>query len=113
MAFEQFTTEELEKIRGGDLSGLSLEKLQLLRSEVAGMQQPVQAAPVAPVAQAPIEPAPTQRLRSMAQGVTLGGADEIEARLRSAVTGRPYEEVLAEIRGQMRAYQQQAPLESL
>jgi hypothetical protein len=115
MAFEQFTTEELTKIRSGDLSGISTEKLELLRNELAAMEQPVQAAP-APVAQAPQEPqepAPTQRLRATAQGLTLGSADEIEARLRSAVTGRPYEEVLAEIRGQLRAYQQQAPLESL
>ena len=115
MAFEQFTIEELEKIRGGDLSGLSLEKLQLLRNEVAALQSQEQPASAAPVAQAPqqVAPAPSQRLRSIAQGVTMGGADEMEARLRASVTGRPYEEVLAEIRGQMRAYQQQAPLESL
>jgi hypothetical protein len=112
MALEQFTTEELTNIRNGDLSNISTEKLQLLRSELASMEQPSQ--PVAaPVAQPNQAPAPTQRLRATAQGLTLGSSDEIEARLRSAVTGRPYEEILAEIRGQLRAYQQQSPLESL
>jgi hypothetical protein len=35
---------------------------------------------------------PKQRVRTMAQGLTLGTADEMEARARSLTTGRPYEE---------------------
>lgn len=112
MAFEQFTTEELIQIRSGNLSGIPTEKLELLRSELASAQQPAPVAAPQPSPEPP-QPAPSQRLRATAQGLTLGSSDEIEARLRSAVTGRPYEEVLGEIRGQLRAYQQQAPLESL
>ena len=107
-ALASFTTEELLKIKSGDVSGLSTEKLQLLRGILS--QAPA-TAPVAPAA-APA-PVPTQRLRSMAQGATMGGADEMEASLRSAVTGETYEQALADIRGKMKAYQQQSPLEAL
>ena len=108
-----FSTEELLKIRSGDVSGLSTEKLQLLRGILS--QAPMFSAPDIPAA-APVAapaPAPTQRLRSMAQGATMGGADEMEASLRSAVTGETYEQALADIRGKMKAYQQQSPLEAL
>jgi hypothetical protein len=105
-----FTTEELLKIKSGDVSGLSTEKLQLLRGILsqAPAPTPVPAAPAAAPA-----PVPTQRLRSIAQGATMGGADEMEASLRSAVTGETYEQALADIRGKMKAYQQQSPLEAL
>jgi hypothetical protein len=55
---------------------------------------------------------PTQRARTAAQGLTFGTADEIEARARSIATGRPYEEVLAKIRGGLEAYRQDQPLAS-
>lgn len=55
---------------------------------------------------------PTQRARAAAQGLTFGTADEIEARVRSITTGRPYEEVLAEIRGGLEAYRQDQPIAS-
>ena len=55
---------------------------------------------------------PTQRVRAAAQGLTFGAADEIEARARSLATGRPYEEVLAEIRGGLEAYRQDQPIAS-
>jgi hypothetical protein len=92
------------------VSGLSTEKLQLLRGILsqAPAPTPVPAAPAAAPA-----PVPTQRLRSIAQGATMGGADEMEASLRSAVTGETYEQALADIRGKMKAYQQQSPLEAL
>ena len=110
-----FSTEELLKIRSGDVSGLSTEKLQLLRGILS--QAPMFSAPdipaSAPVAAPAPAPAPTQRLRSMAQGATMGGSDELEARLRSAVTGETYEQALADIRGKLKAYQQQSPLEAL
>jgi hypothetical protein len=109
-----FSTEELLKIKSGDVSGLSTEKLQLLRGILS--QAPMFSPPDMPVAAAPAPapaPAPTQRLRSIAQGATMGGADELEARLRSAVSGETYEQALGDIRGKMKAYQQQAPLEAL
>ena len=105
-----FSTEELLKIKSGDVSGLSTEKLQLLRGILS--QAPMFSAPEMTAAAAP-QPAPTQRLRSIAQGATMGGADEMEASLRSAVTGETYEQALADIRGKMKAYQQQSPLEAL
>jgi hypothetical protein len=108
----QFSYDELEAIQKGDFSKLSMEKLEALKQVAGGlpMQQPApQVAPI-PVAIAP--PAPTQRLRSMAQGATLTGADEAEAYLRS-MTGENYESALADIRSKTKAYQQQAPLESL
>ena len=114
-ALEGFTTEELLKIKQGDVSGLSTEKLNILKGilsqSIGGIMEP-QAAP-APALTQPLPAAPTQRLRSMAQGVTLGAADEMEARLRSSVTGEDYDKVLAEIRGKMKAYQAQSPVEAL
>jgi hypothetical protein len=104
-----FSTEELLKIKSGDVSGLSTEKLQLLRGILT--QAPMFSAPDMPAA-APA-PAATQRLRSIAQGATMGGADEMEASLRSAVSGETYEQALGDIRGKMKAYQQQSPLEAL
>lgn len=56
---------------------------------------------------------PTQRLRTAAQGATLGFGDEIEARAVSLATGRPYQEVLDEVRGKVKAYQQARPGEAL
>ena len=63
--------------------------------------------------QAAREAVPTQRTRTAAQGLTLGFADEIEARARSQTTGRPYAEVLDEIRGSVKAYQEARPKEAL
>lgn len=51
-----------------------------------------------------------QRIRTMAQGATLGFADEIEAFVRSAVPGGPeYEDIRNEIRANLSAYKQQNP----
>jgi hypothetical protein len=109
----QFSYDELEAIQKGDFSKLSTEKLEALKQVAGGLptqeQAPAQIAPIPVVVQ---PPAPTQRLRSMAQGATLTGADEAEAYLRS-LTGENYESALADIRSKTKAYQQQAPLESL
>ena len=109
----QFSYEELAAIQKGDFSQLSMEKLEALKQVAGGLptqeQAPVQTAPIPVVVQ---PPAPTQRLRSMAQGATFTGADEAEAYLRS-MTGENYESALADIRSKTKAYQQQAPLESL
>jgi hypothetical protein len=114
-ALKDFTTEELLKIKQGDVSGLSTEKLNILKDilsqSIGGIMEP-QAAPAPALAQ-PLPQAPTQRLRSIAQGVTLGSADEMEARLRASVTGEDYGKVLSEIQGKMKAYQAQSPMESL
>lgn len=56
---------------------------------------------------------PRERTRTAAQGLTLGFSDEIEARARSLATGRPYEEVLAEIRGNIEAYRKARFWESM
>jgi hypothetical protein len=63
--------------------------------------------------QAKVEAAPRERMRMLAQGTTLGGADEAEAAAISAATGRPYEDVLNELRGRLKAYQEARPIESL
>jgi len=65
----------------------------------------------AALAQTQKEPA-SQRIRSFAQGLTMGGSDEMEAGIVSKWTGRPYDEVLAEIRTKIKAYQQASPIES-
>ena len=108
----QFSYDELESIQKGDFSKLSMEKLEALKRVAGGLptQQPV--TPVAPIPVAVQPPAPTQRLRAMAQGATLAGADEAEAYLRS-LAGEDYETALADIRSKLKAYQKQAPLESL
>jgi len=109
----QFSYDELEAIQKGDFSKLSTEKLEALKLVAGGLpaqeQAPIQTAPI-PVSIQP--PAPTQRLRAIAQGATLTGADEAEAYLRS-MAGENYEAALADIRSKTKAYQKQAPLESL
>lgn len=62
--------------------------------------------------QAKVEAAPRERMRMLAQGTTLGGADEAEAAAISTATGRPYEDVLNELRGRLKAYQEARPIES-
>ena len=56
---------------------------------------------------------PTQRVRTAMQGVTFGFADELEARARALATGRPYDEILGELRGQLKAYKEARPLEAM
>lgn len=73
---------------------------------------------------AAVEAAPRERLRTAAQGLTLGTADEAEAAARAAasyvasslgfdVNSRSYEDVLNEIRGNLKSYQEARPLEAL
>jgi len=56
---------------------------------------------------------PKQRVRTMAQGASFGFADEAEAKFMSAATGRPYDEVLDEIRGGLKAYKEAYPKSSM
>jgi hypothetical protein len=109
---EGFSTEELLKIKAGDVSGLSTEKLNILRGILSQSLDIDRPAPAAALSQ-PLPEAPTQRIRSTLQGVTLGSADEMEARLRASVTGEDYGKVLSEIQGKMKAYQAQSPFEAL
>ena len=55
---------------------------------------------------------PTQRGRAFSQGISFGTADEIEARAVSLATGRPYAEILDEIRGGLKAYKEARPGEA-
>lgn len=57
--------------------------------------------------------APKQRLRTMAQGLTLGAADEIEAALRAPLSNRSYDEILADIRGKLAGYRESNPISSM
>lgn len=108
----QFSMDELEAIQKGDLSKLSMDKLMLLQQVAGGMPSQQQEPAVAPIPVSVQPPAPTQRLRMMAQGATLTGADEAEAYLRS-MAGEDYESALADIKSKTKAYQQQAPYEAL
>lgn len=61
---------------------------------------------------APWDVVESQKARTFAQGATFGFADEIEALARAA-TGENYDEVAAEIRNKLKAYQQAHPTEAL
>ena len=56
---------------------------------------------------------PKQRLRTAAQGLTLGFGDELEAYARAAVSDRSVDEILSEIRGGIKDYQEAFPSEAL
>ncbi len=56
---------------------------------------------------------PKQRTRAAAQGLTLGFADELEARAVSLASGRPYGEVLEEVRDKLSRYKDAYPMSSL
>ena len=56
---------------------------------------------------------PKQRTRAFSQGASFGTADEIEAYSRSLFEDRPYEEILAEIRGGLKAYKEAYPKSSM
>ena len=47
----------------------------------------------------------TQRIRSIAQGLTFNTADEAEAALMTAFTGKPYSESVNEVRTKLQQYQ--------
>lgn len=59
-----------------------------------------------------IDETPTQRTRAIAQGLTFGFADEIEAAIRS-LGGREYQDLLDETRGVLKEYQAARPGEAL
>ena len=55
----------------------------------------------------------TQRIRSIAQGLTFNTADEAEAAIMSAFTGRPYSESVKEVRTKLQQYKEARPGEAL
>lgn len=55
----------------------------------------------------------TQRIRSIAQGLTFNTADEAEAALMSAFTGKPYSESVQEVRTKLKDYSESRPGEAL
>lgn len=57
--------------------------------------------------------APTQRIRTFAQGATLGLADEAEAAVRSLLPGQTYESAIQDVRGKLAAYRGDRPLEAM
>jgi hypothetical protein len=59
-----------------------------------------------------VDTTPTQRTRSLLQGVTFGGADELEAFFRS-LGSEDYKTALNEIRGGLAAYKEARPGEAL
>lgn len=59
------------------------------------------------------ESVPREPLRAAFQGASLGFSDEIEAKARSLFSDRPYQEILDEIRGGLKAYKEARPMEAL
>jgi len=109
------TTEELQAIRNGDFSKISNEKLQTLRQSLATSGSQPQKQSTFPSISAP-EPKPQvepQRLRSAAQGLTLGFGDEIEALVRSKVAGQDFDKTIAQIRSDLAAYREDDPAGAL
>ena len=56
---------------------------------------------------------PKERVRNTLQGVTLGGADEMEAALRSLLPGQDYDTALMQIRKSLDEYNKAYPKSSL
>ena len=101
----RLTDEELMALQAGDMSKLSDASLMALQS-VMGANAP------APTF-GPLPEPDTQRLRTMAQGASMGSSDEIEAALRSLLPGQTFEGALQDVRGKLSAYKESRPVESL
>jgi hypothetical protein len=109
------TNEELQAMRNGDFSKISNDKLQALRQSFATSGSQAQPQSTFPSISAP-EPKPQvepQRLRSAAQGLTLGFGDEIEALVRSKVAGQDFDKTIAQIRSDLAAYREDDPAGAL
>jgi hypothetical protein len=106
---DSLSLDQLKALQSGNYEGIpaeALQKIQGLTSQSGQNLQPQQAAQDAPPG------VPSQRLRSMAQGLTVGGADEMEAYVRS-LAGEPYKAAETDVRQKLKAYQQASPYESL
>lgn len=112
MDLSQFTTDELQAMQRGDFSGISTEKLKAVQAGLAtaGTPQPQPSALGAPsIGEYVQQPVESQRMRTMAQGASMGWSDELEAALRSMFPGQEYEPVLRQIRGEINAYKKEQP----
>ena len=101
----KLSDEELAALQAGDMGKLSVATLTALQSVMGANAAP-----------APTGPAPepdTQRLRTMAQGATLGAADEMEAAGRAMFPGQTFEGALQDVRSKLSAYKEANPIESL
>jgi hypothetical protein len=100
--------DERERLRQ---AGFSEEEI----ATYLGKQQPPapRATATAPMPTPSAAGVPTQRLRSLAQGATLGLADEAEAVLRSLLPGQTYERAIQDVRGKLGAYREERPLEAM
>ena len=59
------------------------------------------------------EPDVEDYARAAFQGITIGFGDEIEARYRASRSGKPYEEELENVRAEIEAFKQAAPISSV
>lgn len=103
----KLSDEELAALQAGDMSKLSMQTLTALQAVMGA-----NAAPVAPQA-GPLPEPDTQRLRTMAQGASMGSSDEMEAAVRSLFPGQTFGGALEDVRGKLGAYKESRPVESL
>lgn len=97
MAKQRFTPEELDALEQQN----SPQKKKFTPEELDAIEG------VAPST----EPSQIESgARGLAQGATFGFSDEATAALESALTGRPYEEALAETRGLYKKAEEESPL---
>ncbi len=106
MDLSKLSTKDLEYIKAGKLDKVSTAGLE----EIA-KQQGASTAPSASVV-APVPYSPTaETVRSAAQGLTFGFADELEAALRSGrISGPEYEKIRDELRAQQAQFSQEQPI---
>jgi len=84
-----------------------MTKEELLRRLGERFAQDMPPEQAIPTSNGPI--GPTERLRTMAQGLTFGGADEAEAWIRSQLNDEGYDEALADVRGRLEKYRESNP----
>lgn len=113
MDLSQFTVEELQKMQQGDFSGISTEKLQSLQQGLATAGVPGSQSASEFTSLTEPKPVESQRARMMAQGASMGAADELEAAVRSMFPGQEYQPVLQQIRDEINAYRKSQPGASL
>lgn len=117
MAQDPFRARKADRWDALVNSGVSPdEATRRVESEFASSTFTTPPQPAAPRAEAAVSsetPAPTQRLRSLAQGVTMGLSDEAEAAIRSLLPGQTYESAIQDVRGKLAAYRDERPLEAM
>jgi hypothetical protein len=106
MDLSKVSTKDLEYIKAGQLDKVSTAGLEEIARQ-RGTPAIPSASVVAPVPYS----ASAETLRSIAQGLTLNFADEIEAALRTgSISGKEYEELRNQLRGQQAQFRQDRPV---